>query len=115
MSMRRAVARPDGAPDLMDEVRAYEQSTTLSEAQRVVLRLHDVFLLDPGGLTEAARAEALEHFSPAQIVELAFKFFHWSTNRPVVTLGIDAPHDPKRLTGFQYGPNGEYIVHGPLT
>ena len=111
MSMRRAVARPAGSGDLMGEVLAYERSEALSGSQRVALRLHDAFLLNPGGLGAAARAEALEHFSPTQMVELAFKFFHWSTNRPVVTLGIDAPHDANRLTSFHYGENGEYIVH----
>jgi hypothetical protein len=111
MSMRRAVARPAGSGDLMDEVLAYEESESLSELQRVALRLHDAFLADPGGLGAAARAEALAHFSSAQLVELALKFLHWSTNRPVVTLGGDAPHDENRLTAFHYGENGEYIVH----
>jgi alkylhydroperoxidase family enzyme len=111
MSMRRAVARPSGSGDLMDEVLAYEHSEALSDSQRVALRLHDAFLVRPGGLSAAARAEALEHFSRAQIVELALKFFFWSTNRPVVTLGVDAPHDENRLTSFHYGENGEYIVH----
>jgi hypothetical protein len=110
--MRRAVARPSGSGDLMDEVLAYEYSEALTESQRVALRLHDAFLVHPGGLSAAARAEALVHFSPAQIVELALKFMHWSTNRPVVTLGVDAPHDENRLTSFHYGENGEYIVHG---
>ena len=95
----------------MDEVLAYERSEALSEYQRVALRLHDAFLRNPGGLSAAARIETLEHFSPAQIVELALKFMYWSTNRPVVTLGGDAPHDENRLTSFHYGENGEYIVH----
>ena len=77
----------------------------------VSLRLHDAFLFHPAGLDLGTRNEALERFTPAQIVELAFKFLFWSTNRPVVTLGKDAPHDPDRLTSFEYGPNGEYIVH----
>jgi len=80
--------------------------------QRLVLQLHDVFLFDPCSLTEALRAEALARFSPEQIVELAFKFLFWTTNRPVVVLGGDAPHDAERLTLFHYGENGEYIVHG---
>src|SRR5207247_2338458 len=113
MSMRRAVARPPSSGDLMDDVLSYEQSETLSEYQRVALRLHDAFLVHPSGLSAATRAEALEHFSQAQIVELALKFMFWSTNRPVVTLGVDAPHDKNRLTSFHYGANGEYMVHGP--
>src|SRR5574341_679843 len=111
MSMRRAVARPAGLPDLMDEVLAYETSAGLAEDQRVALRLHNAFLVQPGRPGAVLRAETLEHFSPAQIVELAFKFMYWSSNRPVVTLGIDAPHDEKRLTSFHYTETGEYIVH----
>jgi hypothetical protein len=111
MSMRRAVARPAGSNDLMDEALAYERSGSLTESQKVALRLHDVFLSDPGTLSAALRAEALDHFSSAQMVELSLKFMYWSTNRPVVVLGGDAPHDPARLTSFSYGENGEYIVH----
>ena len=109
--MRRAVARPPGSADLMDEVLVYEQRGSLAEYQRVALRLHDAFLLHPAALSAAIRSATLEHFSPAQIVELAFKYLYWSSNRPVVTLGIDAPHDEHRLTSFHYGDNGEYIVH----
>ena len=110
--MRRAVARPAGARDLLDEVLTYDQSADLAEYQRVALRLHDAFLVHPGRLDAIVRAQTLEHFSPTQIVELAFKFMYWSSNRPVVTLGIDAPHDDKRLTSFHYTENGEYIIHG---
>ena len=96
----------------MDEVRAYEQSDSLSESHKLVLRLHDVFLFDPSSLSAALRAEALAQFSPSQIVELVLKFLFWTTNRPVVVLGGDAPHDAERLTSFHYGEDGEYIVHG---
>ena len=111
MSVRRAVARPEGSGDLMDEVLAYEESEWLTKSQKVALRLHDAFLGHPAGLNAAARAETLEYFAPAQIVELALKFLYWSSNRPVVALGSDAPHDANRLTSFHYGENGEYIVH----
>jgi hypothetical protein len=95
----------------MDEVLAYEYSEGLTEYQRVALRLHDAFLVHPARLGAAVQADTLEHFSPAQIVELAFKYMYWSSNRPVVTLGIDAPHDGNRLTSFHYTENGEYVVH----
>jgi alkylhydroperoxidase family enzyme len=111
MSMRRAVARPEGSPDLMDEVVAYEQSKALTEPQKVVLRLHDAFLTAPGGLSDEGRVQSLAHFSSAQLGELVLKFIQWSTNRPVVALGEDAPHDATRLTQFHYSDTGEYIVH----
>ena len=95
----------------MDEVLAYEQSESLTEPQKVVLRLHDAFLTAPGTLTEAVRLQSLTHFSAAQLAELVLKFIQWSTNRPVVALGEDAPHDPTRLTEFHYSDTGEYIPH----
>ena len=111
MSVRRTVVRPDGSRDLMDEVLAYEQSESLTESQKVVLRLHDAFLLDPAGLSETVQAQTLAHFSPVQIVELAMKFIQWSSNRPNVALGADAPHDATRLTPFHYSETGEYVPH----
>src|SRR5262249_15439472 len=114
MSMRRAVARPADSPDLMDEVRKYEASESLSSAQKVALRRHDAFLFRPGEVSAALRAEALAHFSAPQLVELALKFYFWSSNRPTVALGklaADAPHDPNRLTPFHYDDEGKYIVH----
>jgi alkylhydroperoxidase family enzyme len=113
MSMRRAVARPEGASDLMEDVDRYELSAGLSDAQKAALRMHDAFLTHPRGFGAVRRAEMLEHFSPAQIVELCFKFFWWSTNRASVTLGEDAAHDPDRLTTFHYTELGEYVPHSP--
>ena len=111
MSVRRAVARPAGSGDLLDEAVRYEESASLAEYQKVALRLHDSFLAHPAGFGAEARAQALEHFSAVQIVELAFKFIWWSTNRATVTLGDDAPHDEHRLTSFHYDEQGAYVVH----
>ena len=44
--------------------------STLSERHKAVIRYADVFLTDPASLTPALRAAMLEHFSPAEIVEL---------------------------------------------
>jgi alkylhydroperoxidase family enzyme len=95
----------------MDEVLAYEQSSSLAEAQKVALRFHDAFLTDPAGLRPEVRAQVLEHFSPAQVAELVFKFIWWSTNRATVTVGDDAPHDETRLTSFHYTELGQYVPH----
>jgi alkylhydroperoxidase family enzyme len=111
MSVRRAVARPIEAGDLMEEAVRYEHSTVLTEQQKVALRLHGAFLSNPAGLGHEARADVLAHFTAAQIVELAFKFIWWSTNRATVTLGDDAPHDSERLAAFHYDKDGSYIVH----
>jgi alkylhydroperoxidase family enzyme len=112
MSLRRAVARPAGVEDLLSEGERYEESAHLTDAQKSALRMHDAFLSYPPSFGHELRAEALRHYSPAQIVELAFKFLWWSTNRATVTLGGDAPHDPTRLTPFHYDETGAYVVDG---
>ena len=97
----------------MDEVVDFESSDVLSDAHKVALRLHRAFLTHPAGTSPETRADALTAFSPAQIVELSFKFIWWSTNRATVTLGDDVgPHDAGRLTSFHYDPDGRYVVHG---
>ena len=95
----------------MDEVAAYEQSSSLTDAQKAALRLHQAFLTDPAGLRPEVRAQVLAHFYPAQIAELAFKFIWWSTNRATVTLGNDAQADASGLTWFHYTELGEYVPH----
>ena len=111
MSVRRAVARPAGAGDLLDEARDFERSGELAEYQKVALRLQTAFLFHPSRVDASLRADLLEHFAPGEIVELAFKCFYWSSNRPNVTLGTDAPHDESRLHTFHYAEDGEYVVH----
>jgi alkylhydroperoxidase family enzyme len=47
----------------------YEDSA-LTAREKAVLRYVDTILTDPHALTDAHRDELLEHFSPAQLVEL---------------------------------------------
>ncbi len=47
----------------------YEDSA-LTAREKAVLRYVDTMLADPHALTDAQRDELLEHFSPAQVVEL---------------------------------------------
>jgi len=95
----------------MDEIVDFEASTALTDAQKIALRLHRAYLTHPAGLGGDVRGQALAEFSPAQIVELGFKFFWWSTNRASVTLGDDAPHDTERVITFHYDADGRYVVH----
>lgn len=46
------------------------EASELSPAEKTVIRFVDTFLADPHGLTDAQRAEVLEHFDSGQVVEL---------------------------------------------
>jgi hypothetical protein len=97
----------------MHEAVNFEQAETLSESQKVALRLHRAFLTYPSGARDELRGQVLEHYTPTQIVELAFKYVYWSSNRATVLLGGDAPHDPDRIASFHYDENGLYVPHTP--
>jgi hypothetical protein len=99
----------------MTEALRPERSSVLTPSQKAALRLHGAFLANPRHLDAEGRADVLQHFAAAQIVELAFKFLWWSTNRVTVTLGDDAPHDPARLTPFVYDESGAYVVRAADT
>jgi hypothetical protein len=95
----------------MDEVVDFESSEKLTDAQKLVLRLHRVFLTHPAGLSSELRESALVTFSVEQVAELALKFIWWTTNRATVTLGDDGPHAPDALTSFHFDADGRYVVH----
>jgi hypothetical protein len=114
--MRRAVARPAGDEDLLDDVARFEGSG-LSVARKAALHFTDAFLVRPGGFGPNRRRELLRHFSPEQALELLFKVMWWSSNKALVALRLDDPIDPETLTGFDYDEHGALVVHatGPGT
>jgi hypothetical protein len=109
MSVRRAVARPGRTGDLIDEVRDYERSV-LGEPQKAALRLTDAFLTTPARFAPDARAELMRHFDPEQVVELVFKLTYWTSNKPLIALGIDGAADSEGLTSFHYDENGAFVL-----
>src|SRR5437762_1170504 len=111
MSGRRAVARPTAAGDLMDAVVDYERSD-LPERAKVALRLARAYLAHPGVFGLDARAETLEHFSPAQAVELLLKLTAWTVDKSLTALDLDEPIDPDGLTEFHYDETGALAHDG---
>ncbi len=83
--------------DIGEKVLRFEQGD-FSERQKAALRLADAFLTVPSGLTEKARQQALEQFSPAEIVALLLRLASFLVNKPRAALGIDGALDPQRLT-----------------
>jgi hypothetical protein len=82
------------------------EESDLTDRQKVALRLASAFLGAPSTLTPEARAEALQHFSPEEIVGLLLKLTSFSVNKPRAALGIDGALDPDRLTPIQFGDPG---------
>jgi len=113
MSARRAVARPAGGGDLMDEVLAYERSS-LPEREKIALRLTDAFLSHPASYSLRDRTQLLEHFGPEQIVELLLKLAAWTVNKSMTALRLDAAINDGALTSFHYDADGALVLGLPL-
>jgi hypothetical protein len=95
----------------MDEVLRYEQSAAIPEHQKAALRYADAFLSYPDRLPHEVRGQMLDYFPPAQIVEISFKLFFNSSNKPLVALDADEAIDESCLTEFHYEADGEFVLH----
>ena len=84
----------------------------MAEPIKVALRLTDAFLTGPARLTDDVRRQALECFTPEQIVELTMKFVFATVNKPTIALGFDSAIDEERLSTFEYDPDGHFVVQG---
>ncbi len=70
-NVRFAGAREAGLDEArVDLIAEGFDTSELSERHKTAIRWTDVFLHDPGGASPALRAEMLQRFSPAEIVEL---------------------------------------------
>ncbi len=73
---------------MLEKVDHYEDSD-LPPEQRAALRLADAYLIAPGAMSDAARADIATHLTPAQVVELTLKLMGFSSDKALVALGID--------------------------
>jgi alkylhydroperoxidase family enzyme len=89
MSARGAVAQQQGADEqMLDQVDHY-QSSDLPARQRAALRLADVYLVAPGSVTDATRAEIAAQLEPTEVVEIVLKLMGFSSDKAMVALGLD--------------------------
>ncbi|HLS99259.1 MAG: hypothetical protein WDA10_03700 [Porticoccaceae bacterium] len=110
-SVRRIVAKPEGAGDLMGEVRDYANSTLLTPRQKTALEVLDVFLVSPAAVGDGLKARIIEHFSPAELVELLMKEMFWMSNKPMISLGTDpGAVSAASLTPFEYDAEGNFVL-----
>ena len=113
MSLRCAVARPAGIPDLSAEVARYERSG-LGEREKAALRLADGFLTDPFGFGPVRRRETLERFTPPQVLELLLKLIQFSSDKTAVALALDGPAAVGRLSDVRYEDGVAIVTPGVL-
>ena len=87
--MRNAVALQHGVTEeLLEQVDHYDTST-LPEHQKLALRLADVYLSSPSGMSEELKQALLANFTSAEIVELLLHLIGWTRNKAMVALGLE--------------------------
>jgi alkylhydroperoxidase family enzyme len=89
-----------GGEETYAKVDEYEHSD-LDEWIKVALRITDAYINSPGDIGPELVAQASEHFSPAELVELLLQIAKNSTQKIGVSLGTDAnshPVDERGLT-----------------
>jgi hypothetical protein len=90
-------------------VTRFEESD-LSDRQKAALRLGEALLTVPSSLTPQARAAALEHFSPEEIVGMLYQLVMNTWNRVPIALGVDGPIDEGGLTFFEWKEDGSPVL-----
>jgi alkylhydroperoxidase family enzyme len=89
MSARGAVAQQQGVDEQMLEKVDHYEDSDLAPEQRAALRLADAYLVAPGAMSDAVRAEVSALLTPAQGVEVVLKLTGFSSDKALVALGID--------------------------
>ncbi len=88
-SVRYDIARADGlSEDKVAMIQDDFRDSALSQREKLILAFTDQFLNDPGGLTDALKAELLAQFSQTELVHLSMAVAHFSGfSRCAVSLG----------------------------
>jgi alkylhydroperoxidase family enzyme len=89
MSARGAVAQQQGADEQMLEQVDHYETSDFTARQKAALRLADAYLIAPGSVTDATRADIASELTPTQIVETVLKVMGFSSDKAMVALGLD--------------------------
>jgi alkylhydroperoxidase family enzyme len=108
-SLRTASAlKAGGSEDLYDQIDRYE-SSDMSEAQKVALRLTDAMVTSPALIDAELAAQAHEHFTDAQLVELALDIMRNAANKVAVAFGADEARISEGWELYDVLPTGEVV------
>ena len=89
MSVRDAVALQHGADEDMYAKIDRHETSDLADHQKAALRLADVYLAAPSGMTAELEEELQRHYTGSQIAELVLKLMQYSSDKIMVSLGLD--------------------------
>ena len=85
---------------MVASLRDYEHSN-LDERRKVAMRLVDAFILGFGKVPPELARDAHDTFSDAELVEIGLTVFTCSTNKILVSLGVDDPENVEEVMGIR--------------
>ena len=81
----------------------------LTDAQLTALDFADQLITDPGHVPDELRARLHQHYTRAQIIELALDVMKWSYQKVPVALRTDAEVVPGQLTDLVFDDDGNWV------
>jgi alkylhydroperoxidase family enzyme len=91
-STRSAKALDAGADEAMFDKTEWYEDSDLAASHKVALRLADAIITQPNEIDAELVAQAHEHFTPAQVIEIVVDVMRNSGQKVAVALAVDAPH-----------------------
>lgn len=109
-SLRTASAlNAGGSEELYDQIDRYDSDdSAMTEAQKVALRLTDA-IVTGAGLDATLVAQAREHYTPAQLVELPLDIMRNAANKVAVAFGADEARNSEGWELYDVLPSGEVV------
>jgi hypothetical protein len=84
-----------------------DESSGLTEAQEVALRLADALMTQPAAMSVGLRENLSCHYRPEQVLELTLDVMKWSYQKVSVALGTDDEIAPGLLTDLAFNDEGD--------
>jgi AhpD family alkylhydroperoxidase len=109
----RAALQTGGDESVYDKVDRFADSD-LDDRQKTALHLTEAVITRPDSLTDTLASRAHEHFTDAQLVELALDVMRNSANKVAVAFGADAPNVSEGLQVYDIGADGDMVMGEPL-
>jgi len=88
---------------------AFAAPDDLEPHHRAAIAVADALMTQPGQLPAAAAAEARQHFSDQQLVELTLDVMKWNYQKVSVATGTDVEIRPGELADLVFDDQGHFI------
>lgn len=113
----KSVREVVGGERMVDESMAAQvadyENSDLSDRHKVALRIADAFMTKPGRIDDQQRVQIRRHFSDGEVTEILFNVIAWTSQKPLVALGLDLPIDATALSDIAFDETGNVAFVGP--